>query len=560
MKGYCFIDMHIHSMFSNEEGVTQTPKKILDATLELIEEYKAKTQPTIVKFIEKENAVEEIANFFLLDDSNEVFYLRKILKEATSSEEKAKEILNKFSRACISITDHNSILGSVEAVKVIKSNPKKYENIDFIPGIEFNAGLKNLRVNEHGQSVYSKCHLLGYGFNIEDENLKIFSKLYQLTLGSEKINIGQAISASRNAFRLNYNVSIPLSAFKGLLERAIPLEKRRDISLYKTYNSLREEFLGICANYLPNGKSIAEFDEQIKNSVFPAEPIKVKQNAGHGKLQAIEIIDIVKKAGGKTSIAHPSMISKNKKLYKDQNTVREIVSDIVKLIQENTDNGLDALEILHHDNASVIKALLKVAEKFDLYVTAGSDCHNHTANIENQNWKGKGYISDCFNDLYNQISVKDYNVNGKAKGLNNVNGNAKGFNKVIFLPIISLIKTGKSPVDHQGCLIRDGKMRVYSWDRAKDLSYRIFVFKQTRKIIAPREERQTNKETAFEEELKNLTSEPIAYEDVKPSNLWRTKKTWMEELEDLKNTLEKQENAQARKTGQVKNQEVELSN
>ena len=49
MKGYCFIDMHIHSMFSNEEGVSQTPKKILDTTVELIEEYKAKTQPTIVK-------------------------------------------------------------------------------------------------------------------------------------------------------------------------------------------------------------------------------------------------------------------------------------------------------------------------------------------------------------------------------------------------------------------------------------------------------------------------------------------------------------------------------
>lgn len=550
MKGYCFIDMHIHSMFSNEEGVSQTPKKILDTTVELIEEYKAKTQPTIVKFIEKENAVEEIANFFLLDDSDEVFYLRKILKEATSSEEKAKEILNKFSRACISITDHNSILGSVEAVKVIKSNPKKYENIDFIPGIEFNAGLKNLRVNEHGKSIYSKCHLLGYGYDIENDDLKTFSKLYQLTLGSEKINIGQAISASRNAFRLNYNVSIPLSAFKGLLERAIPLEKRRDISLYKTYNSLREEFLGICANYLPNGKSIAEFDEQIKNSAFPAEPIKVKQNAGHGKLPVIEIIKILKKAGGKTSLAHPSMISKNKKLYKDQNTVREIVSDIVKLIQENTDNGLDALEILHQDNASVIKALLKVAEKFDMYVTAGSDCHNHVAVICNENWKGKGYISDCFHDLYNEISKKDYGLKGKAKG----------FNKVIFLPIVSLIKTGKSPVDHQGCLIRDEKMRVYSWDRAKDLSYRVFVFKQTRKIIAPREERQTNKETAFEEELKNLTSEPIAYEDVKPSNLWRTKKTWMEELEDLKNTLEKQENAQAGKTGQVKNQDVELSN
>ena len=43
MKGYCFIDMHIHSMFSNEEGVTQTPKNILNATLELIEDYKAKT-------------------------------------------------------------------------------------------------------------------------------------------------------------------------------------------------------------------------------------------------------------------------------------------------------------------------------------------------------------------------------------------------------------------------------------------------------------------------------------------------------------------------------------
>lgn len=550
MKGYCFIDMHIHSMFSNEEGVSQTPKKILDTTVELIEEYKAKTQPTIVKFIEKENAVEEIANFFLLDDSDEVFYLRKILKEATSSEEKAKEILNKFSRACISITDHNSILGSVEAVKVIKSNPKKYENIDFIPGIEFNAGLKNLRVNEHGKSIYSKCHLLGYGYDIENDDLKTFSKLFQLTLGADNINIGQAVCAGRNEFRNIYGTSIPLSAFKGLLEKALPLEKRRDISVYKSYTSIRNDFLKICSEYLPKNKNITQFDNQIKNTVFPTQPVKVEGNAGHGKLQAIEIIDIVKKAGGKTSLAHPSMISKNKKLYKDEKSVRENVEDLVGIIQKSTNNGLDALEILHQSNATVFKALLKVAKKFDLYITAGSDCHNHVAVICNENWKGKGYISDCFHDLYNEISKKDYGLKGRAKG----------FNKVSFLPIVELIKNGRLVKDRQNCRIYDEKMQTYSWDRALDLSYRVFVFKQTRKILTENKENKTgDKEKAFEEELVDLSNH-IVKEDNKKSNLWRYKKTWMEELEDLKNTLEKQENAQAENNRQVKNQEVELSN
>ena len=69
MKGYCFIDMHIHSMFSNEEGVCQTPEKILDKTLDLIEQYKAKAQPAVVELLSKEDSLKEIAKFFFLDNN-----------------------------------------------------------------------------------------------------------------------------------------------------------------------------------------------------------------------------------------------------------------------------------------------------------------------------------------------------------------------------------------------------------------------------------------------------------------------------------------------------------
>ena len=252
MKKYCFIDMHMHSVFSNEEGCVQTPKEILEQVLDIIKEEREKDIDVLKKIIfENQNAYEIIVEKYGLDSDDEKQYLKSVLL-GNDVEHMAKMIAEKFVKACISITDHNSILGSVNAIEEIKKNPKRYECIDFVAGVEFNAGLKDLGVNEQGNSIYSKCHLLAYDYDINDENLNIFSELFQLSIGQNNLNVGQNICATRNLLKKMYGVEIPLKKLKPLLEKAKQYQFTREkVVIKQKYREIRTEFFDIVKHYLP---------------------------------------------------------------------------------------------------------------------------------------------------------------------------------------------------------------------------------------------------------------------------------------------------------------------
>jgi predicted metal-dependent phosphoesterase TrpH len=71
-------------------------------------------------------------------NSDGTLSVRELLDQAARYADYRKTI-NKISPLVIAISDHDTLEGSKEAIKIIAQNPEKYKNISFVPAIEFNA-------------------------------------------------------------------------------------------------------------------------------------------------------------------------------------------------------------------------------------------------------------------------------------------------------------------------------------------------------------------------------------------------------------------------------------
>ncbi|MBQ3494659.1 MAG: hypothetical protein IJA69_04520 [Clostridia bacterium] len=407
MKKYAFIDMHIHSIFSNEEGCEQTPEKILDKALEVIER-EAKIEYEMIThwaFMPEVDLYKRVSSYYRLETEEE----HALLKQCFEGEDIgviAKNITEHFTRACISITDHNSVLGSVEAMKLIESNPEKYANIDFIPGIEFNASLKAMGTNEQGRSAFSKCHMLAYNFDIKNEELILFSELFQLTIGKhDNINVGQTLCAARHVLKNDFGIDIPLKNFR----KAVTLAKKYQFASHddalKCYNNLRVSFFNYIAQNVKDKQILNEIETALAG-VFPWNMTMVEKNAGLGKLSIKEISDIVENAGGVLSLAHPTLVSREKKTAKNGTELYDILEDFTKRYKTLTGRDLFAIEAFHPDCSQDLGALLKFAKDHDMYVTGGSDNHGNKLHVFNK-------MSRCFGKFYEFNSVWDPHLYGE---------------------------------------------------------------------------------------------------------------------------------------------------
>lgn len=75
--------------------------------------------------------------------------------------------------ALVSITDHNTILGTQEAYELLRSG--KYPNVKLLSGCEFTVTLDEIN-QELGGRVFGNCHILAYGFDPYDPALTEYSK------------------------------------------------------------------------------------------------------------------------------------------------------------------------------------------------------------------------------------------------------------------------------------------------------------------------------------------------------------------------------------------------
>ncbi len=103
-----------------------------------------------------------------------------------------------------SLTDHDGIAGNIEILKELVKNPKKYQNVRFITGVEHSAVVEDSRYF----SQKAHIHILNYGINPFEKNFyQMFEKRIQNNQNEVKKAI-QNISSIYDKEIKKYNVKL----------------------------------------------------------------------------------------------------------------------------------------------------------------------------------------------------------------------------------------------------------------------------------------------------------------------------------------------------------------
>jgi len=212
---------------------------------------------------------------------------------------------------CIALTDHDTVEGCARTAAACA--PVK---IEFIPGTELTA--------EHDDT---EVHLLGYFLDTQNSVLL------------EEIGRFQAVRKQR-IYEMVSRIN----------ELGVPLEVEKVFELANCQSPGRPHV----ARALVKAKLVRNLDDAFERFLKKGRPAWVPKS----KMSARQGVDLIHQAGGLAVMAHPGL-----------NRTDEIIPALV-------DAGLDGIECYHSKHSSTLTArYLEFAEKFNLLVTGGSDCH-----------------------------------------------------------------------------------------------------------------------------------------------------------------------------------------
>jgi hypothetical protein len=213
--------------------------------------------------------------------------------------------------AAIALTDHDTVEGCQRAGDACKAL-----QIEFISGAELTAEQND-----------NEIHILGYF--LDTHNAKLLSEIAKF----------QAVRQNRiheMVARLN-ELNVPLRA-----EDVFAMANCRSPGRPHVARALVKA--GLCT-------SLDEAFERFLKKHRPAFVPKAKISARYA-------IDLIHQAGGLAVMAHPGL-----------NRSDEVIPDLVEA-------GLDGIECFHTKHSTAISEhYLEIADKFNLLVTGGSDCH-----------------------------------------------------------------------------------------------------------------------------------------------------------------------------------------
>lgn len=251
--------------------------------------------------------------------------------------------------SALALTDHDTVAGVSEAGEAARA-----AGIDFLPGIEISCDVPKP----------ATMHLLGYGVDpnspilldltrrlVEgrnDRNPKIIRRLNELGL---KITIDELEAEAKGGV-----IGRPHIA-------AILLRKGYVSSMKNAFDK-----------YLAPGGS----------AFFDKERVSPKQ-----------AIDMVRQSGGLPVLAHPSQLR------------TENDAQLERTIKDLADLGLAGLEVIHSDNNdSMVEKYSKLAEKYGLLKTGGSDFHGiNKTDIYLGTANGRRIPREFFDALLDRLSA-----------------------------------------------------------------------------------------------------------------------------------------------------------
>lgn len=239
-----------------------------------------------------------------------------IYSDGTFSVKELLERAKKNGLSGISITDHDTMDGVIEGIEIAKKL-----DIDFISGIEFSCTLQGVEV-----------HILGYFLDVNNENLK--NKLKNLKEVRDERNI-KIVSKLRER-GLNITLDDVRKEAKGkIISRAHICNALMNKGIVYSKGEAFKQYLG---------KNAVAYVEKKDSNPF-------------------DIIKLIKEWGGISSLAHPIYLSDSRE-------------KIEKILKELIDEGLDGIEVEYSSYTSKErKYFSKLAEKYDLIKTGGSDFH-----------------------------------------------------------------------------------------------------------------------------------------------------------------------------------------
>lgn len=223
------------------------------------------------------------------------------------------EYCKKKGIVAVGITDHDSTEGIEEAIL-------EGENlgVEIIPGVEISCDFKD--------SAEEEIHILGYFIDYKDKTLQQKLKLFRE-------------ARQQRAYKI----------FNKLISLGIPLKEE-------------EIFKNSCIGRLHFARVL--LDKKVVNSVKEAFELYL----GYGRpayepklrLQPEEAIHMILNAKGIPTLAHPYF-----GISLDVRSVKKLINF-----------GIKGIEVYHSKHPkNVLGELILIAEKYELLITGGSDCH-----------------------------------------------------------------------------------------------------------------------------------------------------------------------------------------
>lgn len=236
----------------------------------------------------------------------------------------------------VAITDHDTILG----LHNITIEPAEYK-IELISGIELTARIPKGRM-----------HILGHDFDKENETLnKRTNDLHN--------NSVYSVAAIICQLKKDYGITFSTEEILNILNQ------QRNIGRPDIAKLLKE-----------NGY-VNTTDEAFDRFLNPAY-----QKCGGAKkgIPYEECIDLIRGANGIASLAHP-------------HTLLMPPEELDQFVGHLKSCGLEGIEVYHSDHTpEMVKEYLRLAEKYDLLITGGSDYHGPSLKPEIKLGRGRGNL------------------------------------------------------------------------------------------------------------------------------------------------------------------------
>ena len=245
-------------------------------------------------------------------------HMHSTVSDGTNTPKELLERVKERGISLFSLTDHDAVEGCATILSLLQK-----EDPGFICGVEFSC-----------EDELGKYHILGYGYNPQNKGINALA------------NTCHAYRVNRVAERLSY------------------LEKAFDISFTK------EEVTALMALDNPGKPHIANLLIKHGFADTMADAFHQYLNKFHGEEKHVGpqlAIETILQAGGIPVLAHPSYGSGTERIVGE-----EMEKRLIRLLAY----GIRGVEAFYSTfPAALQNELLFLAEKYHLYVTAGSDYH-----------------------------------------------------------------------------------------------------------------------------------------------------------------------------------------